>query len=490
MMAKEPPTISEPDVPWYRQIGRQGWKGFWAAWIGYLLDGFDFVLITLVLTEVMGSFHLDLVEGASLISAAFVSRWLGGLVIGSISDAYGRKPGMIFSILLYSLGSLGCALAPGYWWLFTARLVVGFGMAGEYSASSLYVIESWPSHLRNKASGFLISGFSIGAVVAGQAYHLVVPSFGWRALFFIGLIPVAIAFWLRRSLTEAPDWAEYTKVLAGHAKNDMLRLLFASRHAVVNIATAVIAATLLTMAFTGTISGWALILPASLVVAAIFVSYVVQFSGPRWPCSVLILVTVFAAFLYGWPIQALLPTYLKAQLGYSFAGVADILFFSGFGAAAGCVLAGFTGDWFGTRRAYWGSLAVSQILIFPVFLVGGANLLLLGGLLFVQQMLGQGIAGLLPKWIGGYFGVGERASGLGFIYNVGALGGAVAPTLGATVSTHMPLGVALAVISFVLTFVVILLVGFNAPALAQRLLHPEALRPSDTAEELPYVPLR
>ncbi|MFE0463533.1 sialate:H+ symport family MFS transporter [Kitasatospora sp. NPDC058965] len=465
---------ARPAAPWYRQVGAARWRAFGAAWLGYVLDGFDFVLITLVLTEVRAEFGLGAVQAASLVSAAFVTRWLGGMVLGGLGDRYGRRTAMTCSILLFSAGTLGAGFAAGYLSLFAARLVVGLGMAGEYTASATYVMESWPPRLRGRASGLLISGYSVGTVLAAQAYLWVVPALGWRWMFYLGALPAAVALVMRRLLPEAADWEE---AVAGTAvRPSPFRPLFATpRRAGANAALAVVALASLLLLFTGAVGGataWALAAAAAAALAA----FAVQLGGRTgWALRLALIGTVFAAFLYSWPIQALLPTYLKTDLHYTPDQVRDVLFYAGFGTAAGCVAAGFTADRFGTTRAYAGTLLVSLALVYPVFAVRD-RLVLLGVLLFLLQATGFGVSGLLPRYLGGHFPVRSRAAGLGFVYNVGALGGAVAPVLGARLAEGRSLGPVLALLTSTLGLLVALLVGLDVPGRVHRRFDATAVR--------------
>lgn len=472
-------TAPHPHLPWYREVSPRQWKSFLAAWIGYVLDGFDFVLITLVLTEISEEFGLGTVEAATLVSGAFITRWLGGAVLGALGDRYGRKASMVLSILLYSVGTFACGFAWDHTSLFVARLLIGMGMAGEYSASATYVLESWPARVRGRASGFLISGFSMGSVLAAECHKWVVPALGWRWMFYIGLAPVLIALWVRRALPEAEEWR--ATVADRTARPNPFRPLFATpARAVLNALLTVVATAALFGVFTPVGAG---AVPLLAVLGGVALAVLaVQLGGRRgWLLYLSLIGTVFVAFLYSWPIQALLPTYLKTELHYSPGQVTQVLFFAGFGTMAGCWLAGFAGDRLGTRRAYALTLLASLAFVFPVFAVVD-HLLLLGVLLFVLQALSFGISGLLPRYIGGHFPTESRAAGLGFTYNVGALGGAVAPVLGARLAEGQSLGGALATLTFGGTVLVVLLVGFDVPGRLNRLIDPGSPRDHLAAE--------
>ncbi|MGV9183352.1 sialate:H+ symport family MFS transporter [Arcanobacterium canis] len=482
---------SQGEIPWYKQLGRDKWKAFFASWLGVFLDGYDFVLIAFALPHIREAFNLSLPQAATLVSAAFISRWLGGLVLGAVGDRYGRKPAMIMSIFMFAFGSVAMAFAPGYWTLFALRLLIGFAMAGEYSASATYVIESWPKHMRNKASGFLLSGYAFGVILAAQvdkylypwveAWH---PGWGWRALFLTGVIPVVLAIYMRKRLPEADDWVEAKQQTAQDSgARDAVTILFKGKYTTINVIATVVAAACLVFIFAvPSTPSWIVVL-LYIVSLAVFVAFMTQFDPRRWIVGVAIMVTIFAAFMYTWPIQGLLPTYLKS-VGFNEATVTSIVSFAGLGNACGYIVAGFAGDRFGMRKWFVISLVISQTIVFPLFNAGGSAVILVSVLLFFNQMFGQGISGLTPKWVSSYFPIEQRAAGLGFAYNVGALGGAVGPLLGAHLAKSYGFGMALAILSVGFAAVVALSIGLNIPKQLQKLVNKEAVRPQDGDDEI------
>ncbi|MFI1093241.1 sialate:H+ symport family MFS transporter [Streptomyces sp. NPDC020917] len=453
-----------PPLRWRATLARQDWKAFSAAWLGYGMDGFDFVLITLVLTEIGKDFHLSTVRAATLVSAAFVSRWFGGLALGALGDRLGRRPAMVLSICLYALGSVLCGFAWNYWSLFAFRMVVGLGMAGEYSASATYIIESWPQRIRNTASGMLLSGYPLGSVLAAKTYAWVVPHTSWRVLFWIGVLPVVLAIYLRRRLPEAAEWQQARK--SGRPQVSATARLFAGRAKLWNLPVCVVAAVALLVVLRG--ESLAVTLALVAVIAACFVVLAVGFAQRLWPVVVALMVTVFCAFLYSWPLQSLLPTYLKTDLHYDPAQVSDALLYAGFGYAVGSVLVGYLGDRFGTRRAYIAMLVASLFFVYPVFALGEGHTTALWLLLFLLVGTSSGASGVLPKYVSDHYPVELRAAALGFSYNVGALGGAAAPVLGAKLAKPLSLGTAISVLSLAVTALLVLLIAFDVPARVQR----------------------
>jgi MFS transporter, putative metabolite:H+ symporter len=176
--------------------------------IGMFFDGFDIYLAGTVLGVTLKSGFSTLPQNALFISATFVGMMLGSFAAGFLGDRYGRRFTYQFNLLIFGLASLAASVAPDMTILIACRFVMGFGLGAENVVGYATMTEFVPAKSRGKWSGFttvcVVTGLPISLLVAS----LIIPQFGWRAMFVLGGIGALIVWYLRKALPESPRWLE------------------------------------------------------------------------------------------------------------------------------------------------------------------------------------------------------------------------------------------------------------------------------------------
>ena len=189
---------------WMREVSPAGRRALGAAFAGWALDAMDFVLYLLAIPALRAEFTLDARQAGLLATVALLSSAVGGVFFGRIADRFGRTRALGWTVLVYSLASLGSATAQSAFQLLLWRTLLGLGLGGEWSAGAVLVAESVPAAHRGKAIGLMQSGWAVGYLAATLAAAAILPRFGWRALFAFGVAPALLVVWIRRRLEEPP----------------------------------------------------------------------------------------------------------------------------------------------------------------------------------------------------------------------------------------------------------------------------------------------
>ena len=176
--------------------------------IGMFFDGFDIYLAGTVLGVTLKSGFSTLGQNAIFISATFVGMMLGSFGTGFLGDRYGRRFTYQFNLLLFGLASLAAAFAPTMTFLIACRFVMGVGLGAENVVGYSTMTEFVPAQTRGKWLGLMAVCVVTGLPVALLVAYLIVPVFGWRAMFVLGGIGALIVWYLRKSLPESPRWLE------------------------------------------------------------------------------------------------------------------------------------------------------------------------------------------------------------------------------------------------------------------------------------------
>ncbi len=191
---------------WWRAGSPQAQKALVAAGLGWMLDAFDVTLFAMALPAIRAELGLSPAAGGALGSATLIAAAGGGVLFGLIADRFGRTRALMASVAIYSVFTAACGFAQDFTQLLIFRALLGIGMGGEWASGAALVSETWPAEHRGKALGFMQSGWAIGYAAAALVNAVVQPAFGWRAVFFIGILPAFFTLWVRRHVEEPAIW--------------------------------------------------------------------------------------------------------------------------------------------------------------------------------------------------------------------------------------------------------------------------------------------
>ena len=292
------PLLNEYDKP-----TRAHYEILFMSWAGWAFDFYDLVLFSFLLIPIGQELHLSNVTLSYILGASLAATAVGGVVFGVLSDKYGRKSVLQWTILTYSIGTFLCGLGSSLELLLVFRIITGLGVGGEWATGQTYVGETFPPKMRGRYGAFMQTGAPFGIVLASVIGGFVAPTIGWRACFYVSVLPALLVVFIRKRLPESDLWQQRktpARETSGSGANTFL-ILFSQEYRKVFL--------------------------QSLVLALFDMS-------AYW-------------FTYTW-----LPGYLHQQRSFSMAKSAVWMLVTQAGGLLGYLTFGFAADRFGRRPAY------------------------------------------------------------------------------------------------------------------------------------------
>jgi MFS family permease len=366
-------------------------KIFWATWFGWMLDGFDssmygYILVG-ALTELLPASGIEASRAniglyGGLLFSIFMLGWACSMVWGWAADRYGRVRIMCWTVLVYSVFTALCGLSTGIVMFGLFRFVAGFGIGGEWAAGTPLLHESVPENTRVRLAGWLHTATPTGLFLAALVTLGAGSLLGWRGMFFLGILPALLIFYLRRNIPEPKRAGS-----AGEAKP--FSALFAKGQARTT---------------------WA----AALMMACIIFGL---WSSNFWAPTVIITKLVAAG-----------ATAAHAQQMGAVAGLITSV-----GTLTGCLLVPWITGRLGSRRwtavLFFVGALLSVLASYEVAIAQLDNLTLFFILLPVLGFFTNGVFGLFTIWLPEMFPSALRGAGSGFAFSIGRVLGAAGPTL-------------------------------------------------------------
>lgn len=371
---------------WWRQVTRDQWRAFFAVFLGWVVDSFDFNILAFIVVDIQKSFTIDNALAGALGTVTLFMRLAGGTIAGTLADKYGRKLPLTLSIIWFSIFAALCGFSSSYAMLFALRALFGLGMGGEWAAGMPLVLEHWPAKLRGIASGLMLGGWYWGYLLASAVFQFVYPLFNgtpdlaWRAMFWVCIIPALFTLWIRSGVPESPIWLARQRHLRESGQEAREPRLSTVRIFQPDLLLTTIQATLVIGGF----------------------------------------MCLYYSLNFWYPTFLINSGRRDTQLWYLAA--------FNLAAIAGTATWGRASEGRLGRRGAFTCTILLGISSLPFFLYGqSATTLLIGAML--MGFFGMGVWGMAPAYTVERFPTAVRGVGPGFCYHAGAAMGAVMPTL-------------------------------------------------------------
>jgi MFS family permease len=377
---------------WYGEMTRAEKGTFWACIGGWILDAMDVQMFSFAIPAIIAAFQITNADAGLIGTATLVSSAFGGWFAGALSDRFGRVRTLQITIAWYAVFTFLCGFAQSYYELFAFRALMGFGFGGEWAAAAVLIGEVIRAEHRGKAVGTMQSGWPVGwaiaAILATVFFSVFSQDTAWRVLFWVGLSPAILVFFVRRFVDEPPVFAQTRRNLAAAGKKADFMEIFSPAM----LRTTILACVLTTGAQGG------------------------YYAITTW-----------------------LPRFLRDERHLTVLGTGGYLAVI----ITGSLIGGITGAWLSDRigrRANFILFAVCSIVTIVAYTqlpVDDSVMLFLGFPLgFFSQGVFSGMGPLLTE----LYPTRMRGSGQGFTYNFGRGIAAINPWLVGVLSATLPLG--------------------------------------------------
>jgi len=203
----------------YEKPTRQHYRILLLSWAGWVFDFYDLILYTFLLIPIGQELQLNNVELSYVLGASLAATAIGGVLFGIFADRFGRKSALQWTILTYSIGTFLSGFSANLPMLIAFRIITGLGVGGEWATGQTYVCETFPPKMRGRFGAFMQTGAPLGIALASIIGGFVTPTIGWRASFFVSILPALLVIIIRKKLPESDVWVEQRKLISGRTAN-------------------------------------------------------------------------------------------------------------------------------------------------------------------------------------------------------------------------------------------------------------------------------